>query len=432
MKMQKSLWLEDTDLPAFPALEGDTHTDVLIVGGGLTGILCAWMLQRSGVETLLIEADRIMHGTSGHTTAKVTSQHGLIYSRLSREEGALYWRAQEEALERWRALGRSADCDFQDQPAYLYAAEDPFRLEEEMKAAEALNIPAVWEDRLPLPFPAAGAIRFDHQAQLHPVKAAAALVQGLNIREHTRAFAFDKGVVRTDHGVIRAEQVIMATHFPLINRHGSYFMKLYQDRSYVLGLRGAPETEGMYRSTDKDGLSLRSHGGVLLLGGGGHRTGKKSSGWELLEKAAERYYPQAQPVYRWAAQDCMTLDGMPYIGPYSRLTSRLWVATGFQKWGMTNAMAAAAILCDLVQGKRNDYAALFSPSRSMLHPQLAVNAAEAALHLLRPARPRCPHLGCALKWNPQEHSWDCPCHGSRFSGSGQLLNDPALRGLKRR
>ena len=128
----------------------------------------------------------------------------------------------------------------------------------------------------------------------------------------------------------------------------------------------------------------------------------------------------------------MTLDGMPYIGPYSRLTSRLWVATGFQKWGMTNAMAAAAILCDLVQGKRNDYAALFSPSRSMLHPQLAVNAAEAALHLLRPVRPRCPHLGCALKWNPQEHSWDCPCHGSRFSGSGQLLNDPALRGLKRR
>ena len=169
---------------------------------------------------------------------------------------------------------------------------------------------------------------------------------------------------------------------------------------------------------------------MLLLGGGSHRTGKQGGGWRELEAFAKRHYPRAHIRYRWAAQDCMTLDGVPYIGPYSARTENLYVATGFNKWGMTSAMAAAMLLTDMVQGKRPDDAPVFSPSRNMLRPQLALNALEAAASLLTPTAPRCPHMGCALKWNAQEHSWDCPCHGSRFTQEGGLIENPAMRDLE--
>ena len=168
----------------------------------------------------------------------------------------------------------------------------------------------------------------------------------------------------------------------------------------------------------------------MLLGGGGHRTGKQGLGWKLPENAAEKYFPEAGIAARWATQDCMTLDGVPYIGQYSKGTPDLYVATGFQKWGMTTSMVAAEILTDLVQGIDNPYAAVFSPSRSMLHKQLFVNGVDAAVNLIRPTRPRCPHLGCALRWNHTERSWDCPCHGSRFDRHGNVLNNPAADDLK--
>ena len=180
------------------------------------------------------------------------------------------------------------------------------------------------------------------------------------------------------------------------------------------------------------GLSWRNSGDLLLIGSGSGRTGKQSRGWRDAEEAARRYYPTATIAYQWATQDCMTLDGIPYVGQYSARTPNLYVATGFNKWGMTSAMAAAEVLADLVCGKQNEYAALFSPSRSILHPQLAVNAVGAVANLLRPTVPRCPHLGCALRWNPREHSWDCPCHGSRFDRDGRLLNNPATGNLKKK
>ena len=187
---------------------------------------------------------------------------------------------------------------------------------------------------------------------------------------------------------------------------------------------------GMYVDEAAEGLSFRNAQGMLLLGGGSHRTGKQGGGWRELEAFAKRHYPRAHIRYRWAAQDCMTLDGVPYIGPYSARTENLYVATGFNKWGMTSAMAAAMLLTDMVQGKRPDDAPVFSPSRSMLRPQLALNALEAAASLLTPTAPRCPHMGCALKWNAQEHSWDCPCHGSRFTQEGGLIENPAMRDLE--
>ena len=190
--------------------------------------------------------------------------------------------------------------------------------------------------------------------------------------------------------------------------------------------------EGMYVDEAEGGLSFRSSGNLLLLGGGGHRTGKRGGGWNELSACARKYYPDAREIFRWATQDCMTLDGLPYVGPYSSGTPNLYTATGFNKWGMTSSMAAAMLLSDLVQDKENPYAELFSPARTSLRPQLAANLLKSAAGLLTPTTPRCPHMGCALKYNPQERSWDCPCHGSRFGEDGRLLDNPATDDLRKK
>jgi glycine/D-amino acid oxidase-like deaminating enzyme len=299
-----------------------------------------------------------------------------------------------------------------------------------MAACQQLGISARWEKTLPLPFPVAGAICFPDQAQFHPLKLAAHIAKGQRIYENTKALSFSGNRVQTPRGVVTAEKIIVATHFPMLNKHGAYFLKLYQQRSYVIALENAPVVEGMYLDCADNGLSIRNAGQWLLLGGGGHRTGKHGLNWTLPESAAKAYYPQGRVVARWATQDCMTLDGMPYIGNYSQATPELYVATGFQKWGMSTAMAAAMILTDQIQGKDNPYTGLFLPWRSMWHRQLLCNGVEATVNLLRPAKPRCPHLGCALHWNKAERSWDCACHGSRFDKNGRVLNNPATDGIK--
>lgn len=159
---------------------------------------------------------------------------------------------------------------------------------------------------------------------------------------------------------------------------------------------------------------------------------EKGGNWKELRNFAQQYYPSAIEKYHWATQGCMTLDSVPYIGAYSAGISDLYVAAGFNKWGMTSSMVSAMNLCDLVQGKQNPYAEVFSPSRTILRPQLTVNAFEAVVNLLTPTAKRCPHLGCALKWNPYERTWDCPCHGSRFIEDGRLIDNPATKGLKSR
>ena len=342
----------------------------------------------------------------------------------------MYLSANEAALKKYRELCADIDCGFETKDSCVYSLSDRNKLEKEMAALGKIGYPAELIEKLPLPLKTVGAVKFSAQAQFDPLRFVSAISKGLSIYEHTKVLELIGTRARTDNGMITANTVVVTTHFPFINKHGSYFLKMYQHRSYVIALENAQDVGGMYVDEDKQGMSFRNYGGLLLLGGGGHRTGKQGGGWAELESFAERNYPGAAEKYRWAAQDCMTLDGMPYVGHYSKKTPELLVATGFNKWGMSSAMVSATILTDMLLGRKNEYADLFSPSRSILRPQLALNALEAAVNLLTPSKKRCPHLGCALKWNSQEHTWDCPCHGSRFTENGKLIDNPATGDMK--
>lgn len=421
------LWQKIVQMPHFGSLAQDIKTDVLVIGGGMSGFLCAYMLEQAGIDYVLVEADTLCSGVTKGTTAKITAQHGLVYHKLLKRFGLqnarLYLQANQWAVEQYRKLCAGVDCDYQQQDNYIYS-RDPYKLEQEMQALKLLGAPAALVHSTPLPFTVAGAVRFDGQGQFHPLKFVAELSQNLHIYEHTKVLELKPGEAVTAGGRIQANKIIVATHFPMLNKHGGYFLKLHQHRSYVLALKNAPVFEGMYVAEDQKGLSFRRYGELLLLGGGGHRTGKQGGGWRELEAFARRHWPRAKVTASWATQDCVTLDDVPYIGRYSSNTRGLYVATGFNKWGMTSAMVAAQVLLQMVRGEQSPYEQLFSPSRTVLHPQLIANVAQATVGLLTPG-PRCPHMGCVLKYNREEHTWDCPCHGSRFSRKGELIDNPA-------
>lgn len=425
----KSIWAENVQWVNFDRLDGDKKTDVLIIGGGIAGIMCAYKLKKAGVDCMLVEADKLCGGVTENTTAKITIAHGLIYDKLiyrfGDEKARQYLEAQKNTCREYEEICQKTDCDYEKKDSYVYSLYDLKKIERECEALNFLGIDAeVCYDNM-LPFDIAGAVLVKNQAQFHPLKFLYAIAKELPIYENTKVLELKPGKAVTNRGEIRYKKLIIATHFPILNKHGAYFLKLYQHRSYVLALENAPKIDGMYVDESDTGLSFRNYGDVLLLGGGAHRTGKKGGCWQELEDFAEKYYKNARPIYKWATQDCMSLDGVPYIGQYSKSTPNVFVATGFNKWGMTNSMVAANLLCDLVMGKQNLYEPLFSPARSIFHPQLAVNAIESLVGLLTPTAPRCPHLGCALKYNRTEHSWDCACHGSRFSESGEVINNPA-------
>lgn len=428
-----SIWSEGAEISRFGALKGNIKADVLVIGGGMAGLLCAYMLTSAGADCVLAEAGRVCSGVTRNTTAKITAQHGLIYQKLLKEFGAekarLYYEANSAAIEKYAGLCRNIDCGFERKDAFVYDISGMRALEKELAALNKIGAAADIVSRLPLPLPTAGAVRFKDQAQFDPLRFAAAISQGLRIYENTAVREIRDGTALTGSGSIKAGSIIVATHFPFINKHGSYFLKLHQERAYVIALENAQDVGGMYIDGAEGGLSFRNYGGLLLLGGNSHRTGRDRGAWEPLESFARAHYPASRTVCRWAAQDCMTLDGMPYIGSYSRRTHALYVATGFNKWGMSGSMTAAMVLTAMLTGKGDPYGGLFSPSRSVLRPQLAANAAAAVVSLLTPSAPRCPHMGCALKWNRHEHSWDCPCHGSRFSKDGELLENPSTGSL---
>ncbi len=430
----KSIW-NNINKPKFSALEGDVKTDVLIIGGGICGLLCAYMLKKAGVDCVLAEADKICAGITNSTTAKITIQHGLIYDKIINKYGIekayLYYESQKEALEKLKLIATDIDDDLKICNSFVYSLKDRRVIEREVEALNKIGCKAKFSDETELPFKIKGAVKVNNQAEFHPLKFAYSIAKDLKIYENTKILELKPYTAITNRGKISAKKVIVATHFPFINKHGGYFLKMYQHRSYVLAIKNEQNIKNMYVDENKAGLSFRAYNDLLLLGGGSHRTGSNGGGWTELEAIAEKYYPPAQEVGRWATQDCMTLDSIPYIGRYSNVTRDLYVATGFNKWGMTSSMVSATILTDMICGRKNEYEDVYSPSRRIIHPQLALNILESVKGLITPTVPRCPHMGCALKYNKMEHSWDCPCHGSRFEENGNIINNPAKDDMKK-
>ncbi len=430
-----SLWQETIDLPNFPSLKENIKTTAAVVGGGMAGILTAYFLKKKGIPCIVLEKDRIGHGTTGNTTAKITSQHGLIFHKLiksSGEEAAkAYLLANEIAVEKFRELCALTGCNIETKNNYIYTLDDISLLERELDALSKIGAKAEYVRSLQLPFETAGAVMFRNQAQLHPLEFISAISRELDIYENTPVKKYSPGKLETDCYTVEAEHIIVTTHFPFINNHGLFSLKLYQHRSYVLALENAEIPDGMYLEDGKKGLSFRHYKNLLLMGGGDHRTGKKGGSYPLLQRLASEYFPEAEEKYRWAAQDCMSLDNIPYIGRYSPKTTGLYTATGFCKWGMTGSMVSAMLLSELICQGKSGFSSLFDPSRSMLSPQLFINVAEALMSFAAPTSRRCSHLGCALKYNKAEHSWDCPCHGSRFDENKKILEGPALNENKR-
>lgn len=432
----KSVWSAETQLPEFSKLNNNRKTDVLIIGGGIAGIITAFFLHQQGIDYILVEKERICSGNTQNTTAKITSQHGLIYHKLVKifghEKAKIYLDANQLALNKYAELCNNIDCDFERKDNYVYSTDNREKIEKELDALSKIGFNAELCNITALPLETLGAVKFGNQAQFNPLKFISAISNGLNIYENTFVREMIDNTAITDRGSIKAEKVIVATHFPFINKHGSYFAKLYQHRSYAIAFENADDVKGMYVDESETGMSFRNYGELLIVGGGDHRTGKNGGNWREIRNFASKNYPHAKEKYFWSAQDCMSLDGMPYIGRYSKKTSDLFVATGFNKWGMTGAMVSAMLLCDELLGMKNELTELFDPSRSVLKPQLLINGFETVANMLSFSEKRCPHLGCALKWNSAERSWDCPCHGSRFDCDGKVLDNPANGDLKKR
>ncbi len=430
----ESIWNKDIKRQEFESLNGDIKTDVLVIGGGLSGVFTAYTLKNAGIDCVLVEAYKILSGVTSGTTAKITYQHGLIYDKIIKKYGEekayLYYKSQKSALDKITSLAKDLDVDFEYATSFVYSMDNSEKIENEVRALEKIGCDAEFTKKTELPFSVAGAVKIENQGKFHPLKFAYTLSKDLKVYENTKVLELKPGQAVTNRGRIEAKNIIVATHFPFINKHGGYFIKMYQHRTYALALENAGKIKGMYVDEAKDGLSFRSHKDLLLLLGGSHKTGKHGGSFRELDRVKEKYYPEAKEVTRWATQDCMTLDSIPYIGRYSKGTKALYVATGFNKWGVTSSMVSAIMLSDMIKGIKSDFEELYTPARNMFHLQLAVNILESAKGLLTPTVPRCPHLGCALKYNKEERTWDCPCHGSRFTEDGKLLDNPATSDKK--
>ena len=495
-----SAWI-DTEPPprAFPELDHDVRTDVAVIGGGIVGVTTALLLREAGARVVLLEADRIGHGVTGHTTAKVSSQHGMIYAQLRSRFGADAARTYASVNE--AALGWIADrvardaivCDFRRRPSYAYVTSRAERsqAEDEVEAAAEAGLPVSLSESVPLPYPIEAAVRFDDQAEFHVLKYLHALVEGLaddadcRMFEGSRAVQVDTDrdcVVKTPGGSVIAEQAVIATHYPFLDRSLA-FARVHPQRSYALLCRiaGTPP-EGMFISAGSPTRSVRGVplGGeeLLLVGGEGHRTGTggdTEERYRRLEDFARTHWDVRALEYRWSAQDNSTVDGVPYVGRLTPRADRAFMATGFAKWGMSGGTAAAQLLADLVLGRENASAGLFDPNRLNLRAsatRLVKENAKAGLHFvgdritkrggrpiedLQPGEgdivrlagetvagyreddgelvavsPTCTHLGCRVNWNTAERSWDCPCHGSRFGPRGDVLQGPAVHRLERK
>ena len=431
----KTYWNKDITPNTFPKLNKDISTNILIIGGGLCGLLCAYKLEEKNINYILVEAGNIGSKSSACNTGKISAQHGLIYHRLIEsigvEKAKLYLDANLEAVKEYRHICKGLDVDFENQSAYCYSLNNRELLEKELNALKILNYNAELVDNLPLPFKNEGAICFKNQACFNPAKFCNQIAKGLSIYEHTKIVTINNNEAITEDGYkIQAKKIIVTTHFPFIDSLGLFFMKMYQERTYGIFISNVKRFEGMYIDENKDGLSLRFDKDNLLIYGGDTRVGCSDTYYKQARTFAKFHYPNSKEVSTIANEDCITLDEIPYIGEYSNINKNLLVATGFNKWGITHSLIAANVLCDIILKKENPLIDLYKPSRMIVPSSFVSHLFESTKNMLRPTTKRCTHLGCGLVYNNAENSWDCPCHGSRFNEKGEILDGPATKELK--
>ncbi len=474
-----SIWTLDTQFPQMETLKEDKNTEVVVIGAGMAGLLIAYLLHQENIDTIVLEANTIASGQTMNTTAKITSQHNLIYDTLINDFGLEnatgYAKANENAIQKYAKIieEENISCHFQRSPAYVYTLKDASKIEKEVEAAIKLGINAEYTIKSSLPFDIKASIRFPNQASFNPLEFLREIIKPLHIYENTMVKEVQDNKVIADNGIVTANHVVIATHYPFINVPGYYFLRMHQERSYAICLENTYKLDGMYIDEGENGLSLRNYDDKLILGGPGHRTGENEYGgyYDKLRSAASDYFPESREVCHWSAQDCVTIDNVPYIGRYSSKTPNMYVATGFKKWGMTTSMVSAMIIRDLIMGKGNPYEKVFTPQRFKVTASMEALGKEVkqstkgliidnlkfskkTLESVQMGRgaiiehdgskygvykdeggrvyaisPKCTHLGCELKWNQDELTWDCPCHGSRFDYEGKLINNPALRNL---
>lgn len=471
-----SLWQKTVPpLSEYSQLKSDLTCDAVVIGAGLTGVLTAHMLKKQGMDVILLDAGTPGQGTTAHTTAKITAQHGLCFAKMISSYGfetaKRIVQANLAAVESYSELIHrlQIDCEFQRCDCYLYDCNTSAAIRSEWDAARALGMPVTLTRETQLPFSVAAAMKLPGQALFHPLKFLNALLDGLTIYGNTSVTALRDGCAETKFALVRAKHFFITTRFPFFLLPGLYFARMHQERSYAISVSGAAPLNDMYLDTDKSGTMLRPWRDQLILSGHGHRTGLKptQNGYDALSLAANRWYPGCRITAQWSAEDCVPADGIPYIGRYDQGICKLYVATGFREWGMTSAMTAARILTDLVLGRKNRFASVFSPHRlpnSKGLGQILADGGISSANLLRQAfwvprsvldhihpgeggvvqwngrktgvfhredgkyffvSTRCPHMGCQLSWNQIDRSWDCPCHGSRFSYDGTCLDPPA-------
>ncbi len=470
-----SIWESEKHYGA-KLLNSDINTDTVIIGAGMAGVLTTRLLSERGVDTVLLEGGTVGSGQTKNTTAKITAQHGMIYSEIikrhGREAACKYAEANMRAIDEYKKIieKNKIDCDFIENSSYLYSQRKTAKITDEADAARLAGIEAELTTETELPFSVNAALKFKNQAQFNPLKFLYPLSKSLNIYQYTGAVKIKGNIVFTGGGRVKAKNIIISSHYPFINFPGFYFMRMHQQRSYVIAVRTDSIMKNMYLGIDSGSLSFRGYKENILIGGASHRCGENKLGgrYEELRKKARLYYPKHIEAANWSAQDCMTLDRIPYIGKFSG-KGNVYIATGFNKWGMTSSMVSAMILRDMIIGEKNDCAPVFSPSRRhmiALSPLLNelyhsakgmskqlftfpiksadsiqpghggtvwYNGKIAGVYKREDGRifavsARCPHLGCRLEWNPDEKSWDCPCHGSRYDYRGRLIDNPAVKG----
>ncbi len=490
----RSLWMATAPAPNFTPLSGDRRADVAVVGSGIVGLTAALLVQREGLDVVLLEADEIASGVSAHSTVKVTVGHGLIYSELhdryGRDTAAAYLQANAAGLAKIREFVRvdGIDCDLADRRHVLFAEDDGSldAIEREVEVERELGLPADLQSGTDLPFPVTGAMALDGQAQFHPRRyllglADAFVREGGVLHDRSSVREVDGSAspkIHTEGGSIAADHLVIATGSPILDR-GLFFAKIFPRREYAIAAAVDPAgtLADMYYSAATPTHSLRmaeAEGETLvILVGESHKVGEEidtESRFTSLQAWLEERFAIRGIRYRWSTQDYDSMDRLPFVGSLG--IGNVLTATGFGGWGMTNGTAAAMSIRNTILGRPTDWGDVFDVHRH--HPVAAAGpflrenvkvarhrvgdrlmAGTAPADLapgdaaiaeidgdavacfrddggrLHAVSATCTHLGCRVNWNTAERSWDCPCHGSRFAIDGSVLQAPATEPLAR-